>query len=276
VKKSCRAWLRAVSFLLFVSGPVGAQQDVAGSKDHPLFTRMPGFYISSYEEQEFGGYVFRDAKFNEVRVEGRLVRITYEQKEGAPAVSPLQIHRNYENAIRKIGGTVLFSNDEYSYMRLSRDGKEIWVEVTAYGPKPDLVIVEKQEMVQDVVANAEALAAGIRATGHIAVYGILFDTGSAVIKPESKPALDEVAKLLKQDASLQLNVVGHTDSVGTVAVNMKLSQSRAESVVKALVGQYGIAAARLRAFGNGPYAPVATNRTEEGRAKNRRVELVEQ
>lgn len=276
MKKSCRRWLGAVLVLLVVSGLAAAQQDVAGSKDHPLFTRMPGFYISSYEEQEFGGYVFRDAKFNEVRVEGRLVRIIYEQKEGAADVSPLQIHRNYENAIKKIGGTVLFSNDEYSYMRVSRDGKEIWVELTAYGPKPDLVIVEKQEMVQDVVASAEALASGIRTTGHIAVYGILFDTGSAVIRPESKPALDEVAKLLEQDAALKLNVVGHTDSVGTIAVNMKLSQARAESVVKALVAQYGVAAARLRAFGNGPYAPVATNRTEEGRAKNRRVELVEQ
>ncbi|RPI09882.1 MAG: OmpA family protein, partial [Actinobacteria bacterium] len=110
----------------------------------------------------------------------------------------------------------------------------------------------------------------------VAVYGINFDTNKAAVKPESKAALDEIAKLLKSDAALKLKVVGHTDMVGSVEANMTLSQARAEAVVQALVGQYGIAAARLKGYGVGSLAPVATNDTDEGRAKNRRVELVKE
>jgi outer membrane protein OmpA-like peptidoglycan-associated protein len=195
--------------------------------------------------------------------------------EGTQPPSPLQIHRNYENAIKRIGGKVLFSNDEYSFLRLARDGKEIWVEVTAYGPKPHLVIVEKQAMKQDVVADAASFARDLSATGKVAVYGIYFDTAKADLKPESDIAIAEIAKLLKQDASLKLFVVGHTDTVGDPAMNLKLSQARAQSVVAALTAKHGIPAARLHPFGAGPYAPVASNKDEDGRAKNRRVELVD-
>lgn len=106
------------------------------------------------------------------------------------------------------------------------------------------------------------------------IYGILFDFDKADIKPESKPALDVIATLLKTQASLSIFVVGHTDGKGTLDHNMKLSQARAKAVVAALTGQYGIAAAHLDAHGVGPLAPVATNATEEGRKQNRRVELV--
>ena len=85
----------------------------------------------------------------------------------------------------------------------------------------------------------------------------------------------EIAKLLKANQALKLYVVGHTDITADLATNVKLSQARAQSVVNALVSQHGLAAARLIPYGAGPYAPVASNRTEEGRAKNRRVELVE-
>ncbi len=257
-------------------GPALAQEDVAGSKDHPLFNRLPGFYISSYEESEFNSYTFRDEEFKEIKVEGRYCRIIYEPREGSKPVSPLQIHRNYENAIKNIGGTVLFSNDEYSYMKIARDGKEIWVELTAYGPKPDLVIVEKDAMKQDIIANADVLSKDIKDTGHTAVYGICFDTGKSVIKPESEAALEEVAKLLKCESEMKVYVVGHTDNVGGLDDNMKLSRDRANAVVENLIAKHGIAAARLKAGGVGPLAPVASNETDEGKAKNRRVELVKQ
>ena len=94
------------------------------------------------------------------------------------------------------------------------------------------------------------------------------------MKPESKPALDEVAKLLKADPALRLWVVGHTDSVGKVDDNMRLAQARGEAVVAELVKSYGIAAGRLKGYGVGPLAPVAGNDDEAGRAKNRRVDLV--
>ena len=131
-------------------------------------------------------------------------------------------------------------------------------------------------MAQDVVANAEVFSNDIRTTGHAAVYGIYFDTGKSTIKPESAAAIAEIAKLLKSDPSLKVHVVGHTDNVGNGDSNIKLSQGRAEAVIQALVNNNGIAAARLRPFGCGQFAPVMTNDTEEGRAKNRRVELVKQ
>ena len=131
-------------------------------------------------------------------------------------------------------------------------------------------------MAQDIVGNADVFSNDIRTTGHAAVYGILFDTGKSEIKPESALAVGEVAKLLKADPGLKVFVVGHTDTVGSVDANLKLSQGRAEAVLQALVRTHGIAAARLKSFGNGPFAPVASNDSEEGRAKNRRVELVKQ
>jgi outer membrane protein OmpA-like peptidoglycan-associated protein len=97
-----------------------------------------------------------------------------------------------------------------------------------------------------------------------------------VVKPESQAALSEIAKLLKKESGLKVNVVGHTDNVGAMDYNMKLSRDRGEAVVKTLVTKYGIAADRLKGYGAGSLAPVASNDTENGKAKNRRVELVKQ
>jgi len=104
----------------------------------------------------------------------------------------------------------------------------------------------------------------------------LFDTGKSDIKPPSEAALKEIAKLMAQNPALKLHVVHHTDNVGDLALNMELSQARAASAVNAFTTQLGVTAGRLSAFGAGLYAPVASNKTEEGKAKNRRVELVEQ
>jgi OOP family OmpA-OmpF porin len=131
-------------------------------------------------------------------------------------------------------------------------------------------------LTQDVVANAAALSSGRTTSGQAVVNGILFDAGKAELKPASAPARQEVAKLLKQDASLKLYVVGHTDSVGTLAANVELSRQRAAAVVQALATQSAVAANRLQAYGDGPYAPLASNDAEDGRALNRRVELVKQ
>jgi OOP family OmpA-OmpF porin len=139
-----------------------------------------------------------------------------------------------------------------------------------------LRIVEKKAMEQHIVADAAAFGNDIRATGHAAIYGIYFDTGKADIKPESAQAIAEIGKLLKADPELKIYVVGHTDNTGSVEVNVKLSEARAQAVMQALIRDHAITPARLRANGCGQYAPVASNDTEEGRAKNRRVELVKQ
>ncbi len=126
-----------------------------------------------------------------------------------------------------------------------------------------------------VVVKAEEMASEIDTQGSVALYGIYFDTGKAEIKPDSKPTLDQIAKLLRSKPSLKLLVVGHTDNRGTFEYNMDLSRRRAQAVVDALVSNYGISAGRLQPVGVGYTCPRATNRTPEGRAKNRRVELVE-
>jgi len=138
-------------------------------------------------------------------------------------------------------------------------------------------IVEVRPMTQNmVVVSADEMSKTITASGRVALYGILFDTNRADLKPESKPALEEIAKLLEQDTKMKLHVVGHTDNMGGYEFNMGLSKKRADAVVGALTKDYGIAANRLTPNGVAYLAPVATNATEDGRAKNRRVELVPQ
>jgi OOP family OmpA-OmpF porin len=127
-----------------------------------------------------------------------------------------------------------------------------------------------------VTIDAAAMAKDISSTGHVALYGIYFDTDKADLKPESQSTLQEITKLLKQDPALRLYIVGHTDNVGGFDYNVGLSERRAGAVVKDLTAKHGIAAARLKPAGVGMLAPVAPNDSEEGRAKNRRVELVKQ
>jgi OmpA-OmpF porin, OOP family len=127
-----------------------------------------------------------------------------------------------------------------------------------------------------VTVDAAAMAKDIASAGHVALYGIYFDTDKTDLKPESQPTLQEIAKLMKQDAGLKLYIVGHTDNVGTFEYNVGLSERRAAAVVKALAATHGVAVVRLRPAGVGMLSPVAPNEREDGRARNRRVELVKQ
>jgi OOP family OmpA-OmpF porin len=269
-------WLVGVFFFV-ASGVAFAQDDVKGGKDHPMFTRMDNFYISHYQEEKFAGADFRDEKGNEVKIEGKLYKIDYNIKEGVTPPSGLQVLRNYENAIKTIGGVTVFQKSDDIWLRLDKGGKTFYVYVRSpFGDQYYLTIVEKEAMAQEVVADAKSLMSNIQATGHASVYGIYFDFDKADIKPESEPAIKEIAKLLQENQGLKLYVVGHTDNVGTIDYNMKLSKTRADAVMNELVTKYKISAQRLKAYGVGSLAPVASNKTDEGRAKNRRVELVEQ
>lgn len=165
------------------------------------------------------------------------------------------------------------------------DGALVHVGVYVVSPVQDknggvyLEIVEAKAMEGGKVSaslNAADMAKGIAAEGKVAVYGVYFDTDKADVKPDSKAALAEMAKLLQQDAKLKVYVVGHTDNQGGLAHNVELSQKRAESVVKALATDYKIDAKRLSAKGVASYSPVASNDADAGREKNRRVELVKQ
>jgi len=239
---------------------------------------MTDYWIHHCDQKQFDAYSFTVAKGKKESVEGQLWRITYYPQAAALSKpSQLQIQRNYENAVQKLGGTVVYSEKGLSTMKLVQDGKEIWVEVQAsFAGGYGLSIAQKQEMAQDILADAAAMGKDINATGHVAVYGILFDSGKSLIKPESAQAIGEIAKLLNGQPGLKLYVVGHTDNVGGVESNIRLSKDRAEAVLQALVRDHGIAPHRLLAFGCGLFSPVAVNDSEAGRAKNRRVELVKQ
>jgi len=151
-------------------------------------------------------------------------------------------------------------------------GRDDWQSDQEY-PLVQLDIIEIEPM-ESGLLSADALAESIAKGGHVAVYGIVFDSGSASLRPESDTLLSEIAKLLERDPDLSLYVVGHTDNVGGFESNMQLSEDRASAVVSALTSTYGVNVSRLEAHGVGPLVPVATNADDVGRQRNRRVELV--
>jgi OmpA-OmpF porin, OOP family len=265
-------------FLLAGFAPIFAQEDVEGSKDSPLFTRMPGYHIYRYDDLQFDKYEFRVSDSKTQIVEGHHLLIMYDLNNNVQAPSPLQIGRNYINAIKKVGGQLVYEFQdpgEDVVLKVIKNGTEVWAYITANGSGSySINLVEKQAMNQDVVADANSLMNSIKETGKVALYGIYFDSGKSTLKPESDPTLQEMTKLLKANPDLKLYVVGHTDNVGVYETNMRLSVERALAVVNALVSKYSVNAARLTACGDGPTSPVATNDTEEGKALNRRVELV--
>lgn len=259
--------------------PILAQADRAGCKDHPLFpTRMPGYALRDCRTEEFGRYEFRTPNARErTPVEGKFTFLTYAIADRKAEPSAIAVVRNYEAAILKAGGKILNQKpDWWVNGKVARDGQELWVEAEKGNGTIWLRIVEKKAMNQYIVADAAAMGGDLKSSGHVALYGIYFDTGRSEVKPESKPALEEIARLLKGEPALRLKVVGHTDMTGGIDANMKLSAARAEAVVQALVAQHGVAAPRLRGYGVGPLAPIASNDTEEGKGRNRRVELVKE
>jgi outer membrane protein OmpA-like peptidoglycan-associated protein len=283
-----------------------AAQDGQGCNDHPLFNRMPNFEIYNCKTIEFDAVSFAKPglKHWDVEkpddyetVEGKVFVVSYKLKDGVTPPSALQIIRNFENATRAAGGTVLgdfvgpfaagikedmerFMKDapggssytRYANLKFTKGASETWVNVAASDEYHDynIVVVERQAMAQDVCVNE--MVDRLNKDGFIALY-VNFDTNKTTIKPDSAKILDDAAAVLKAAPALSILVGGHTDNVGTPEANLKLSDERAKAVTAALV-ERGIAASRLTPQGFGQTQPVADNRLEEGRAKNRRVELV--
>jgi len=272
------ALLMVAISLLFGIAALAQKPDAAGCNDPALFpNRMPNYRIARCETKPFDSYDFFTVKPPKRRVEGELTFITYAVDKREDQRSGLEIVRNYENALRKIGGKIEGSVPNWWVNgTVMIDGKEVWAQAEAGNGTIWIRIVRKEEMEQTIVADAASFSRDLKSSGHVTVGGIHFDTASAALKDESRPALVEIAKLLQSDPSLALYVVRHTDTVGNVEANVKPSRERADSVIQALVTKHGVAAARLRSFGNGPFAPVASNATDDGKARNRRVELVKQ
>lgn len=244
-------------------------------------------------------------------LEGKVTRITYESPKER---STLEVMRAYEEALTANGFEVLFQCDDaacggrdfnhavvpydltfsenhedqrYLAARKARPEEGnlyvgIYV-VKAYsvgGERKNRVytqvdvIEERPRETKVVVVEAEEMAESLGAEGRVALRGIRFDLDSAEIRPESKPTLDQIGRLLRENPDLELLVVGHTDNQGGFDYNIDLSRRRAAAVAEALVRDYGIEPGRLTPWGVGYTAPVASNVSPEGRAMNRRVELV--
>lgn len=258
----------------------GAQSEF---KDTPYFTGMPSYKIVDASDQEFSDYRFYNGK-NCTTIEGKKFFRAYTLKEGSKQSSDLQISRNYSNSVKGMGGTIVFEgecsgsdcaeNCGYRMMvgKVIKGGNELWIEVVPFNDGNDyyLTLVVKEAMKQDVTASD--MFDALNREGHIALY-INFDTGKSIIKPESKQIINQIVEMMKANPGLKIGVEGHTDNVGNPKSNKILSDERAKSVVTAIVAQ-GIDTKRLSAAGYGQDKPIADNKTEEGRAKNRRVELV--
>ena len=295
-----RFLLAAVTLAAIAASPARAQDDQEGCRDHPLFTRFPGMYLSDCQRNQFDLRAFPVGQMkagketlDSVEVEGAVEFLHYQVKDGVTPPSGLQILRNFENAAKKAGGTIegqwpgwckaMYDGERMPNMgngctsfaltmKFVKGGKETWVflQASERDGNYQMTISEREAMKQEVAVNE--LADKLDKDGFVALY-VNFDTGKATIRPDSAKTLDDAAAALKTVPAMKVEVGGHTDNVGAPEANQKLSQERAQAVMTALV-QRGIPAARMTAKGYGQTTPVADNRTEDGRAKNRRVELV--
>ncbi len=266
---------------LVLFSPCARAQEEEPGKDHPSVPRFPGMVMTESNETDFDGFDFPLGEDKTKRVEGRSWSFTYSLKEGARQPSPLEIMRNYANQFKARGGRVLLQNvneveaETTMVMPLGAGERWLWLEICCRGAGYKMRIIESAEMKQKLEFSADQMAEQLKSAGKVTLRGILFDTGKTAIKPESNGLLDEVAAMLKANADLKLRIEGPTDNVGAKASNLQLSKGRAGAVKAALVAR-GVSAERLATEGYGDTKPVGDNSTEEGRAQNRRVELVKQ
>ena len=281
-----RMLLTLLALVFITPTAIAASDDVAGSKDHPLLTRYPDSILTEYEHN-FNSVPITVGTENGApkiqNIEGQATLIRYFYRDAQKQPSPLQIIRNYQNAIKSIKGEVVFErlpkegDGGETTLKVNSGGKDIWIKVepdifSAPAQSYKLAIVEVEAMAQVISANA--LLDALNKDGFIALY-INFDTGKSDLKADGEATVKEIATMLKSAPTLKISIEGHTDNVGTAASNLKLSEARAKSVMDAVV-KAGIAKDRLSSKGLGQTTPIADNRSDDGKAKNRRVELVKQ
>lgn len=288
-------WFLIVAMLSLLASRVEA---------HPLLTPYEGSSVEEETTEDFAAYQrivgFADRASQTETLNGKLTRMRLENPDGR---STLEILTNYRQALESQGFRVDFQCagradcgttakpawSAINGMNLGIGGDVQYftgslpiadgVAYVSVGVNPQRTLIHILESAAMetglVVADAAALASGLARDGRIRIDGIFFDTGRAELKPESAPALEQVAELMRAQPALDVYVVGHTDSEGSLQLNLELSRARAEAVVQALIRDYGIAANRLEAHGVGPLVPASSNRLDQGRSANRRVEIVE-
>lgn len=303
-----RCCLPAAIILIAVAGfSPGVSSAREALTDHPLISPYEGSTIRRKKVLEFDEYhafTGMDDSGQEattIDLEGRVTKINYVNPKDR---SRLEMIRNYEAAMLSAGAEIIYqcNQDElecvaryagptfqktsdihamanlagrYLLARINQGDEVAYIAIAVGQSSTDVHVIEVKAMQTGMVhLDADALGKGLDRQGYVVVEGIYFDTDKATLKPESAPALTEVAGLLAARPELEVFVVGHTDLQGSFAHNQALSEARARAVLEALVAEYGIARKRLESHGVGPLAPKATNANEGGRSLNRRVVLV--
>ena len=257
-------------------------------KEHPLIRPFPGsvlIHSVKHLYQDFAEYSFwvkdpQTGKRSKKTVQGRYWKLTYilldSRGKWDASHSILEYRENYKQAALENGGTILYENQGYLTFTLpGDDGSETWCEAHIWNKSmQDLRIIEQTGLKKSLTFGSAEMKAALDAEGRIQLHGILFDLDKASLQSKSNKQLEHIVTLLKENPRLKLEVQGHTDDQGSEAYNLKLSQDRAETVVTYL-GLFGIDITRLVPKGFGESKPVMSNATEEGRTKNRRVELVQ-
>lgn len=324
--------LPVAAALLLQLGPAQAgryDSDLPGAGDHPVVSRYAGSTLYLHGGENYGtARVFASGPKGVAieQLEGRISNRVY---WAPPGRAPLEVFRNYRQALAGAGFEIVYECEEarckqdriqermvrwaeqmqwtgkgrsdgyirrmfeykpgfhYLHARKRNAGASGSTDVqvalragdndrNSQGRVQQLVQVIESSQVEGgkVAVDAAAIGDSLRREGRIALYGILFDTAQATIKPESAATLEEMARALQADPALNVFIVGHTDNQGSVETNLALSRRRAQAVAQELAARHGIAAARLQAQGVANFAPTASNAAEDGRARNRRVEMV--
>jgi outer membrane protein OmpA-like peptidoglycan-associated protein len=231
------------------------------------FAPLPGSTLASRQVVERGNFEVTNKSTGITYVHAPFVRLRF---NGPFSLSGVEVEALYERALAQSGWDILSSGrGGVLIAHYAKGGRDLWAKVT---PGRDYEVLLGDVGAQEAQAR---LAEELAARGHVALYGIYFDTASPQLKPESEAALQKVRALLEAAPALRVEIQGHTDNTGRNPGNQLLSEARAKSVTEWLAA-HGIAEARLAAKGYADTKPVADNGTPEGRALNRRVEVAKQ
>jgi len=291
-----------------------SKTDVSGSKDYPLVSRFTGSVIEWFQNKNYDRYFvlsLKDNKISNYEVDGKITRIQYSVGKEH---SIFEVSSSYKRALKKSGFEILTTlddkncginlqeqlyNDEFnglnklpykakgpgdrifSYLAAKKkiEGKNVYIVVYTADAGDNIMITfdatEVEDLEEDLI-TVNKINESIMSNGHIAIYDILFDTGKSDIKSESTSALKNIAEYLNSHSNMKFFIVGHTDNVGDFQSNKTLSEVRAEAVKNELVTKYKVKPEQLKAYGLANLAPISSNSSDKTRAKNRRVEIVEQ
>lgn len=265
--------------LLFNAALLNSQDDI----EHSMVKKMPGFKLkkSLSKKSNFSIFQFRiieNKKIITVEKKGRYWKLVYHNLDNKgkfnTKISKIDIMNNYRAAAKEMGGKVLYAKrGKITFTLPLNNGGTLWAYVTALDGNYDLIIIEEEGFEKQLIFSAYQMKRTLDSLGTISIYGINFDTAKDRLKQGSEKVLIEIVKLMKNYPELRIEIQGHTDNVGLANYNLDLSNKRADTVKDYLL-LFGVEKTRMIAKGYGLSKPIVSNDTEEGRAKNRRVELL--